>query len=442
MLSRLLSFPVELIRNVLVALSVSFVALSLGAAFGVLAERGAFFGMLSAGIIAFVAATFGGTRVQCSGPTAPMAAVMAGIVVMAHAKTDAYPGALGGMTADHFVNFVCLLCGAFMMLMGLLRTGKLISYVPDHIISGFMTGIGLIIWIGQAKILFGIGAQPLDGPFLWNAAIAFGTLALTFLATPFMNLVSRHLARFIPGTLFALVVMVLLTTALHAPVERIGLSITLHSFTDFIVLIVANIPQHITMDAFKQAWFYGFEFALISYLDTLMVALVIDRLRGETTKKNKELFAQGLANAAVAVIGGVPGTQASIRSVMMTQEGASMRLAGMLVGVFVILEMLLFQGYIELIPKAVFMGILLKVGWNVLDREPIFDFIMRKPNKMPALDFGILIGTALVTIYNLCVAVILFTALYYIVMRLRHRGIIPHAPISDQLRQTDDALGH
>jgi SulP family sulfate permease len=367
-----------------------------------------------------------------------MAAVMAGILVYANAQIAAYPTNLGGMTADHFVNFICLLCGGFMILMGLFRTGKLISYVPDCVISGFMTGIGLIIWIGQAKVLF--GATPLQGPLWCNLVVALGTLVLTFLAAPILSLVSKHLTRFIPGTLFALVVMVGITYIFHAPIERIGIDITLHDGSDLYALFTMNIPRHITWRAFDKAWFYGFELALISYLDTLMVALVIDRLRGETTRKNKELAAQGVANALVGFIGGIPGTQASIRSVMMTQEGATMRLAGMLVGVFVIIEMLLFQDYIELIPKAVFTGILLKVGWNVIDRHPLIDFIKGKPSKPSTLDFVIIVGAALVTIYNLCLAVVIFTAAYYAALKIQHRQVKPHAPETDQLRHAEATI--
>ena len=166
----------ELLRNLLVALSVSFVALSLGAAFGILSGRGAFFGMFSAGIIAFVAAALGGTRVQCSGPTAPMAAVMAGIVATGTAAFAKNPDALGGMTPDHYFNLICLLCGGIMILMGVFRTGKFISWVPEEVISGFMTAIALIILVGQAQVLWGLGKPAFEGSIPVNTGIAFATL--------------------------------------------------------------------------------------------------------------------------------------------------------------------------------------------------------------------------------------------------------------------------
>jgi len=235
--------------------------------------------------------------------------------------------------------------------------------------------------------------------------------------------------------------MVGVSAFFHLPIEHVQLKTSFHSWGDVTRLIAAQIPPHFPFDAVRKAAFYGFEFALISYLDTLMVAAIMDRISGEKTKRNKELAAQGTANFAVGLIGGVPGTQASIRSVMMLQEGATLRAAGMLVGVFVILGMLLFQQFIELIPKAVFMGILLKVGWNVCDRAPLWAFVSRAGNRPNALAFLTILGTALVTVYNLCLAVVVFTAFYYAGARLLHRRTKPHTPVADQLKDIVDDSG-
>jgi SulP family sulfate permease len=428
------SFSVELTRNILVALSVSFVALSLGAAFGILSERGAFFGMLSAGLIAFIAAAIGGTRVQCSGPTAPMAAIMAGLVAWGTQVYAQNPDALGGMTPDHYFNLVCLLCGGIMVLMAVLRTGKFIAYVPEMVISGFMTGIGLIIWTGQAQVLFGIGKMAFTGGIAANVTVAAMTLALTFWATDIVEKISKTMAKIIPGTLIALVVMVGVVVALGLRIETVSLGAGVKSAGDMLTLVAAQIPRHVSWGAIKMGLPVGFELALISYLDSLMVALIIDRMTGEKTKLNQELAAQGVANVAVGFIGGVPGTQASIRSVMMVKEGATMRLAGMMVGVFVFIEILVFQGFVTLIPKAVFSGILLKVGWNVCDKEPIRDYVLRRKGRPSTLDFITLVGTALVTMWNLSVAVVFFTLFYYTALYWQNKRVRAKAPLAEQER--------
>jgi SulP family sulfate permease len=131
------------------------VAISLGAAFGILSERGAFAGILSAGVIAFITAVFGGTRIQCSGPTAPMTAVTVMIVAFASEQLSVrLPDA--DVDADRFINMVFVLTGAIMVLAAVLRLGRFIMLVPKTVISGFMNGIAILIWIGQLETLFGL----------------------------------------------------------------------------------------------------------------------------------------------------------------------------------------------------------------------------------------------------------------------------------------------
>lgn len=418
------SKAMELIHNLLVALTVSFIALSLGAAFGVLSGRGAFAGMFSAGIIALICGLFGGTRVQCSGPVAPMAAVMAGMFATTTAEYALDPMALGGVNPTHFLNLICFICGAVLLLMALFRTGFIITYVPDAVISGFMTGISLIIWIGQGKFLFGLmGTKGITGDLATNVGIVVLTIATIFATIPFLKRVANPLAKIIPGTLMAIVVAALVSYFLKLDIQHVSVDASIPGWDGFVEMVKGQIPTGITMDSVWKALPSGIEFALICYLDTLMVALIIDRMRGEKTKKNKELMAQGLANAAVGLIGGVPGTQASIRSVLMTKEGATMRLAGVMVGVFVIFEMLMLQGWLALIPQAAFVGILAKVGWDVCDKKPIWAFITGKANKPNALDFFTIIGTALLTVYSLTLAVVVFTALYYAISFIRRKTV-------------------
>ena len=416
------SGPLEVLQNLLVAVTVSFIALSLGAAFGVLSGRGAFVGMFSAGVIAFIAAALGGTRVQCSGPVAPMAAIMAVLFSTVMAEYAQDPLALGGMEPHHFLNLVCFICGGVLLLMAVLRTGFLITYVPEAVISGFMTGISLIIWIGQIEFVFGLrGKQALQGPLWINLTIIAATIILAVGTFHVLKRILPKLARVMPGTLVAIFVLTVLASALRLDVEKVSLGGSIPDWSGFLDMIKAQIPPVVTGAAFLRALPSGIEFALICYLDSLMVAMIVDRLTGEKTRKNKELAAQGAANAAVGLIGGVPGTQASIRSVMMIKEGATMRLAGMMVGVFVIIEMLALQSWIAMIPQAVFVGILTKVAWDVCDKKPLWRYVARRPDAPDTLDFCVILGTALLTVYSLTLAVCVFTALHYTVRFLQKR---------------------
>ena len=147
-------------------------------------------------------------------------------------------------------------------------------------------------------------------------------------------------------------------------IEKTQLGAKIDSLDDMKKLISSQIPSRETIETeglFVEAFMFSLQLAVLCYLDTLLTSLVVDKLNGEQTAKNKELAAQGLANGAVTLFGGLPGAQATIRSVLILKEGATMRLAGISAGIFVIIEMLLLQKLVKLIPQAVFCGILFKV---------------------------------------------------------------------------------
>ncbi len=421
----------EIAQNVIIGLTVSFVALSLGAALGMLSGRGAFAGMISAGIIAFITAAFGGTRVQCSGPTAPMSAVSA--VVIAYAFEQVVAGGMA-ISADHFINIVFLLCGALLLAMGLLRFGRFISLVPNVVISGFMSGIALLIWIDQVDVVFGWGSKTaLSGPTWQNLALAVITLLLIFALAPLMRRVVGPRSRFLPATLLAIIIVTVLAAAFHMPVEHVQISGGFTSLAGFAALVKSQLPTEWTLPVLTQAFPFALQLALLCYLDTLLTSLVVDKMSGEKTRQNKELFAQGLANSAISFVGGIPGAQATIRSVLMLKENASLRISGIMVGIFVLIEMILFQYLINLIPKAVFVGVLIKVGYDVFDFKPLrlyakavsekrarmFKQFFSRHDDEPIFvtnrELMMILGSAIITVlFDLNTAVAGFTILFYL----------------------------
>ncbi len=166
----------NLYTNMMAALVVSFVALSLGASFGLLSGRGALSGMIAAGVIAFITSLLGGTRIQCSGPTAPMSAVAIAVLVSAEKLGEA---ALDGMTVNQLFNFTVILSGLFLGFAALFRAGNLIKLIPNTVISGFMSGIAVLIWIGQIEQLFVVNdLWTFDTTALLNTLVAILTLAI------------------------------------------------------------------------------------------------------------------------------------------------------------------------------------------------------------------------------------------------------------------------
>ncbi len=416
-----------LIRNLIVGLTVSFVALSLGATFGILSGRGAFAGMISAGIISILTSLLGGTRVQCSGPTAPMSVVAATVIALAY---DELAAKLPGAVPDHFINTVFLLAGAIMVAMAALRLGRFITLVPNVVVSGFMNGIALLIWISQGEKMFGLSeAEAFAGSLAQNLVLAGATLLTIFALPAITNRLIPRYARYMPpATLTALIVVTAAANLNGAQVGTIDLQGGASSMGELFELIASQWPRDFSTPLLLLALPFALQLALLCYLDTLLTSLVIDRLTGEKTRQDKELVAQGIANGAVALVGGIPGAQATIRSVLVIKEGGSQRLVGVFIGVFVLIEMILFQDLIAKIPQAVFAGILFKVGYDVFDQETLLGYLGRFSTRgrtdpdaifVAHKEMLLIAGTTLVTVlWSLNSAVSIFTLLFYLINKV------------------------
>ena len=445
---------VELIQNLTAGLTVSFVAISLGAAFGVLSGRGAFAGILSAGVIAFITALFGGTRIQCSGPTAPMTAVTVLIVAFAG---DQLLTQLPQVDPDRFINMVLVLTGGIMVLAALLRLGRFIMLVPKTVISGFMNGIAILIWVDQVKKLFGLGGkEQIAGSLAINLSVAVCTLVLVFVVPRLVKAYLPKARLLFPGTIVAIVLMTCVVHLLKWDIQFIALNERLASIDDLTKLVSRHIPNQWSWELILLGLPFAAQLAMLAYLDSLLTALVVDKkLKEKTgsterTNQNRELAAQGVANAFVSLFGGIPGAQATIRSVLILNENATLRLAGVSVGVFVAIEMVLFQDYLSLIPQAVFTGILFKVGYDVFDWPPVVTYLkgfgagsLSGGDPVPPAaglqvahwDMLFIGGTALVTLLvNLNVAVVSFAVLFYLI-----RLATPLPDLRVQEEETGDA---
>ncbi|WP_306371796.1 SulP family inorganic anion transporter [Pasteurella atlantica] len=414
----------NLYTNIMAALVVSFVALSLGASFGLLSGRGALSGMIAAGVIAFVTSLFGGTRIQCSGPTAPMSAVAIAVLVSAQQLSA---NQLEGMTVNQLFNFTVILSGFMLGFAALFRAGNLIKWIPNSVISGFMSGIAVLIWIGQIEQLFVVDSLwVFNKTALLNSLIALLTLAIILLFPKTKNKTFRRILAFFPATLMAIIISTLVVHLFNIPIETINIdsSVLSVSISEW---VQAQIPTHMSFELLIFALPLAFQLALLCYLDTLMTALVMDKISGEDTQRNRELAAQGLANAAAALLGGLPGAQATIRSVLILKEGATSRFAGILVGVFVIVEIFVFLDWISLIPKAVFIGVLFKVGYDVFDRtvaREIGKLLLGRKALLSKKDVPLIVLTVLVTLFvNLSVAAIGATILFYIIQKLTNNSL-------------------
>ncbi len=408
-----------IITDLLAGLTVSFAALALGAAFGIMSGRGAFAGMIAAAVIPIITGLFGGTRLSVSGPTGPMTAVSSLVVAFA------YESFQDKILAEQFITLVFIMLGVFLILASILRLGKYISYVPQVVILGFMSGIAMLIWIDQFKVVFGLGGKVApDGEVITNIVIALSTVLLIFLIPVILKKLKlpHNIRIFIPPTLSAIIIMTVITSVFNMNVGHIKLGSDGSSISDLATLAISYIPsmQILKWEYIMMALPYALQLLLLGYLDSLLTALIMDNLTKEKSNYNKELFGQGLSNIASAIVMGIPGAQATIRSVLLFKEGAKTRLGAVSAGVIALLLFMVFKDYVTIVTSAVFIGVLLKAAWDVFEREFLTIYLKRKwyLNKSRNIQLVFILYTMFATaLVDLNFAVFSGTVFFYLAKR-------------------------
>ena len=408
-----------IITDLLAGLTVSFAALALGAAFGIMSGRGAFAGMIAAAVIPIITGLFGGTRLSVSGPTGPMTAVSSLVVAFA------YESFQDKILAEQFITLVFIMLGVFLILASILRLAKYISYVPQVVILGFMSGIAMLIWIDQFKVVFGLGGKVApDGEVITNIVIALSTVLLIFLIPVILKKLKlpHNIRIFIPPTLSAIIIMTVITSVFNMNVGHIKLGSDGSSISDLATLAISYIPsmQILKWEYIMMALPYALQLLLLGYLDSLLTALIMDNLTKEKSNYNKELFGQGLSNIASAIVMGIPGAQATIRSVLLFKEGAKTRLGAVSAGVIALLLFMVFKDYVTIVTSAVFIGVLLKAAWDVFEKEFLTIYLKRKwyLNKSRNIQLVFILYTMFATaLVDLNFAVFSGTVFFYLAKR-------------------------
>ena len=359
-------------------LTSAVVALPVSLAFGVASGLGAAAGLYGAIAVGFFAAVFGGTRSQISGPTAPMAVAMA-VIITGHSSnlTEALT--------------VVLLAGLLQVLLGVLRFGRFVAYTPHVVVSGFMSGIGVIVMLIQ--ILPFLGAPTaLGGPMgavraLPDALrdINFNALAIAAATLIVGVLWPRRWTRFMPGPLVALIagtligVLALRDVPVIGPVPA-GLP-QLHFGLPPVAFLVSAIQPALIL-------------ALLGSVDSLLTSLVADSLTGTRHNADRELIGQGIGNMVAGLIGGVPGAGATMGTVINIRSGGTTQVSGALRAVVVLALLLGLGRYVEPIPHAVLAGILMKVGWDIIDWRMI-----TRMNRMRREHLFVMLLTLVLTVF-------------------------------------------
>ena len=378
--------------DVLGGLTAAVVALPLALAFGnaALGPGGAIYGLYGAVVVGFLAALFGGTPAQVSGPTGPMSVTVAGVV--ASLAAVGVPRDLSAGEILPLVMAAVVIGGLFQILFGLLRLGKYITLVPYSVVSGFMSGIGVIIITLQIGPLLGISTRggvleslsTLFNNFEPNGAavaVAVMTLAIVFL-TP------RKISQWVPSPLLALLIVTPLSILLFgdSSIDRIGaipegglsLSLPDPSLGNFFPIILKA----------------GLVLAVLGAIDSLLTSLVADNISQTRHNSDRELIGQGIGNAVAGIFTGLPGAGATMRTVINVKSGGSTPISGMVHSVVLLFVLVGAGPLASQIPTALLAGILIKVGLDIID----WGFLLRA-HKLSLKTASVMYGVLFMTVF-------------------------------------------
>jgi SulP family sulfate permease len=370
----------------------AIISLPFALAFGVASGAGAEAGLWGAILVGFFAALFGGSTSLISEPTGPMTVIMTAVLTSMMAK---YPESGMAMAFT-----VVMMAGAFQILIGTLKLGKYITLMPYSVISGFMSGIGVILIILQLSPLLG-QAAPAGGVLGTISAlpntllnINFSELLLGILTLAVLFFFPKPYRKYVPAQLVALVAVTLFSIVFFDidSIRRIG-------------EIPAGLPSlvmpHFTADMFMTMVVDALVLGTLGCIDTLLTAVIGDSLTRKEHDSDKELRGQGLANMISGLFGALPGAGATMGTVTNIQVGARSPLSGMVRALVLTLVVLIAGGLTEPIPMAVLAGIAVYVGLNILD----WSFIQRA-HKVSLQGMMIMYGVMLLTVFvDLIVAV-------------------------------------
>jgi len=404
-------------------LTAAIVALPLALAFGVASRAGAIAGLYGAIIVGFFAALFGGTPAQVSGPTGPMTVVVTTVITTLMAR---YPD-----TGLEIAFTVVMLGGLMQILFGVMRLGQYITLLPYTVISGFMSGIGVIIILLQLPPLLGHAGTGgvvttlqklpayLSNPNWVAVGLGLLTLIIVFAAPPKLN-------RVIPSPLLALVAVTIISVVVFkdADIARIG-------------KIPSGFPTFhkptFNLRELADMLRYGLMLGVLGSIDSLLTSLVADNISRTQHDSDKELIGQGIGNMLAGLFGGLPGAGATMRTVVNVQAGGKTPLSGMIHALVLLLVVFWASPLTAQIPNAVLAGLLFKVGIDILD----WGFIKRAP-RLSLKGTGLMYLVLFLTVFVDLITAVLVGAFIANVLTIKRLSDVQ----SDNIQVITDPTGN
>ena len=377
-------FVKDIISGIIVAIIAMPLSIALAIASGVNPEQGLYTAVVAGFFISFL----GGSRVQIGGPTAAFVVIIYGIIAQY---------GMSGLTV------ATIMAGLILIIMGLLRFGNLIKFIPKTITVGFTLGIAIGIVTGQIKDFFGLqmGAVPAE---FTDKIIAFAenfhTLSLTTLLIGVFALLIQifwpYVSKKIPGSLVAIIITTVIVSLGKLPIKTIGDLYTIKAG-----LPTFTVPD-ISFDLIHQMISPAFTIAILAAIESLLSCVVSDGMIGGHHRSNAELVGQGVGNIMSALFGGIPATGAIARTAANVKNGGRTPVAGMVHAVTLLLILLFLMPYASLIPMSTLAAILIMVGYNMSGWKTV----VRMVRKAPKSDTAVLLITLILTVFfDLVVAI-------------------------------------
>lgn len=370
----------QFLKDVMSGVIVAIIALPLSIALAISSGASPESGLYSAIIGGFIISFLGGSRVQIGGPTGAFMVVVFGVIV-----EYGFDGLL----------VATMIAGVFMILLGLFKMGSMIKFIPYPIITGFTSGIALVIFSSQINDFFGLSIDNVPSPFLekWiSYAQNLGQIDVVTMSIGVLSLLIMILwpkiNRKIPGTLIALVVSSLLVFFLKLDIDTVG-----SKFGELSTSIpLPHIPS-INLDRIQELIGPAFVIAFLASVESLLSAVVSDGMIGSKHRSNMELVAQGTANIGAALFGGIPVTGAIARTVANIKNGGRTPIAGMVHSVTLLVILVSLMSLVQHVPLASLSAILFIVAYNMSEWREFRNLL-----KSPKSDVLVLLVTFVLTV--------------------------------------------
>lgn len=382
------TFMSDLMAGIIVGIVALPLAIAFGIASGVTPEKG----IITAIVAGFIISLLGGSKVQIGGPTGAFIIIIYGII-----QQYGFEG----------LTIATLMAGAFLILFGVLHLGTIIKFIPYPIVVGFTSGIAVTIFTTQIKDLFGLSIDKVPSDFVekwWCYITNFGTIDWWCAAVGILSVaiiaITPKFSKKIPGSLVAIIVMTVAALLLKqfagvTTIETIG-----DRFSVSNAIPEAHMPE-LTWETIKSLVAPALTIAVLGAIESLLSATVADGVIGDHHNSNTELIAQGVANLASPLFGGIPATGAIARTMTNINNGGKTPVAGIIHAVVLMLIFLFFMPLAKYIPMACLAGVLVIVSYGMCGWRSFLALM-----KNPKSDVTVLLITFFLTIiFDLTVAI-------------------------------------